>query len=458
MNVIEQRIRAAAQAAGNTVSPDSVPPLELPGEHSRAGGGRRRAGWRRPWRRSWLVPVAAAAAVVVIAVTAVSVGQVTRTRAPATTPTAGPGITVGPMRPGPSLASYVSGGTIPPYFVAVAFTGAVAESQAVAVVRDTVSGRVLATIKPSIRGGTIRAVSAAGDDRTFLLDEQTPTTPAPYGPVSEYAGPHTFYLLRLSAAGRVSSLTRLRVTVPATRVLLAFALSPDARRLALTVQARSHSQGRTTLEVVTLSTGAARVWVAASGFFRSGAGDPQGLSWTADGREVAFQWQVNNVGEYPPMEERLLDLTSPGSELLAASRRVISTTRQFKPSGKTFEVSDGGNEPVVTPDGSAIVTNTVYFRVKTRESGQATNGSYGFAEYSTRTGKLLRILGHWTVKPAGYWSTQTLWSSQSGRVLIVVIPDGRIGVVNGNEFTPLNVPPVDRFLMNDGLGSGAGAW
>jgi hypothetical protein len=445
MNVIEERIRAAVRAAGNTVSAESVPPLELPAEHPRA------AGWRR-----WLVPAAAAAAVVVVvAVTAVTVRQVTRTRAPAIAPAA---TAPGPMLPGPSLASYVSAGVIPPYFVSVAFTGEAAESPAVAVVHDTVSGQVLATIKPSIRGGTIRAVSAAGDDRTFLLDEQTWARFLPHVAVTEYAGPHTFYLLRLSSAGRVSSLTRLRVTVPATQVLVAFALSPDAKRLALVVQARKHSQGRTDLEVVTLSTGSTRVWAAASGFFRSGAGDSRGLSWTADGRELAFEWQPDNVGQWPGVEARLLNLTPAGGDLMAASRRVITTTRQFTPSGSTFQVSDAENEPVVTPDGSAIVTNTVYFQVKTKESGKAWNGRYGFAEYSTRTGKLIRILGYWKVKPAGYWFTQVLWSSPSGRVLIGIIPDGRIGVINGNEFTPLHLPPVPSVMMDVGLGAGAGAW
>ena len=165
MNLIEDRIRAAARAAAETVAPYSVPPLELPAEHPRGDG----------WRRRWLVPAAAAAAVViVIAVTAVTVGPGTRTRAPASAPG---GAVTGPMLPGPSLASYVSSGTIPPYFVAVAFTGKVAQSPAVAVVHDTVSGRALATIRPSIRGGTIVGVSAAGDDRTFVLDEQSYVKP-----------------------------------------------------------------------------------------------------------------------------------------------------------------------------------------------------------------------------------------------------------------------------------------
>lgn len=444
MNLIEDRIRAAARAAAETVAPYSVPPLELPAEHPRRYG----------WRRRWLVPAAAAAGVaIVIAVTAVTVGPATRTRAPAIAPAA---TAPGPMLPGPSLASYVSSGMIPPYFVAVAFTGQAAQSPAAAVVHDTVSGHALATIRPSIRGGTIVGVSAAGDDRTFVLDEQTWVKSKYPFPTAEYSGPHSFYLLRLSSAGRVSSLGRLRVTVPPTQGLGAFALSPDGQRLALAVQPRK-GPARTDLEVVTLSTGSTRVWSAA-GIFRSGAADSRGLSWTADGRELAFEWQANNVGEWPPVEARLLGLTSADGDLLAASRRVIATNRQFKPSGSSFQVTDAGNEPVVTPDGSAIVTNSVYFQVKTKESGYAWNGRYGFAEYSTRTGKLIRILGYWTIKPAGYFFTQVLWSSPSGRVLIGIIPDGRMGVINGNEFTPLNMPPVPSVIMDIDLGAQAGAW
>jgi hypothetical protein len=444
MNLIEDRIRAAARAAAETVAPYSVPPLELPAEHPRGGG----------WRRRWLVPAAAAAAVViVIAVTAVTVGPATRTRAPARPHAAA---VTGPMLPGPSLASYVASGTIPPYFVAVAFTGKAARSPAVAVVHDTVSGHALATIRPSIRGGTIVGVSAAGDDRTFVLDEQT-WKKYPYPIVAAgYPGSHSFYLLRLSSAGRVSSLSRLRVTVPATQVLSAFALSPDGQRLALAVQPKKGPR-RTDLEVVTLSTGSKRVW-SAVGIFRSGAADSRGLSWTADGRELAFEWEPKNQGVEPPVEERLLSLTSAGGDLLAASRRVIATTRQYKPSGSTFQVTDTEYDPAVTPDGSAIVTNAVYFQVKTKESGKAWNGRFGFAEYSTRTGKLIRILGYWKVKPAGYWTTQVLWSSPSGRVLIAVIPDGRIGVIKGSEFTPLNMPPVSDVVLDLSLSAQAGAW
>ena len=57
MNLIEDRIRAAARAAAETVAPDSVPPLELPAARTRRFG-RRRRGIRSPhatWRR-WPPP------------------------------------------------------------------------------------------------------------------------------------------------------------------------------------------------------------------------------------------------------------------------------------------------------------------------------------------------------------------------------------------------------------------
>jgi hypothetical protein len=49
-------------------------------------------------------------------------------------------------------------------------------------------------------------------------------------------------------------------------------------------------------------------------------------------------------------------------------------------------------------------------------------------------------------------------AAPSGRVLIAAIPDGRIGVINGNEFTPLNMPPVSGTVLSLSLGAGAGAW
>jgi len=51
-----------------------------------------------------------------------------------------------------------------------------------------------------------------------------------------------------------------------------------------------------------------------------------------------------------------------------------------------------------------------------------------------------RILGYWGFGSVGALSVEVLWSNASGSVLIGVIPDsgdGRVGVISGNEFTPL---------------------
>ena len=53
MNLIEDRIRAAARAAAETVAPDSVPPLELPAARTRRFGRRRGAAARRTRRGAW---------------------------------------------------------------------------------------------------------------------------------------------------------------------------------------------------------------------------------------------------------------------------------------------------------------------------------------------------------------------------------------------------------------------
>ena len=53
---------------------------------------------------------------------------------------------------------------------------------------------------------------------------------------------------------------------------------------------------------------------------------------------------------------------------------------------------------------------------------------------------MARALGHWTFGSAGALSVEVLWSNTSGSVLVGVIPDsgaGRVGVISGNQFTPL---------------------
>jgi hypothetical protein len=63
-----------------------------------------------------------------------------------------------------------------------------------------------------------------------------------------------------------------------------------------------------------------------------------------------------------------------------------------------------------------------------------------YLEWSAASGKVTRVLGHWTFGSVGSLSAGVLWSNASGSVLIGWIPNsrgGRVGVISGNEFTPL---------------------
>ena len=210
MNLIEDRIRAAARAAAETVAPDSVPPLELPAARRRFG--RRRRGVRSPhatWS-TWaprLAPLAAALAVIALVITLVNVRH-TENRPPAT----GSSLVAPPGVPaGPPVISYVRSGQVPPYYVTATETDAV--------VHLTVSGASVATIRPSLPGGTMVAVTAAGDGRTFVLGEQGQDRKAV-----------TFYQFRLGSSGRPGALTRLPMSVADGRAMGDVALSPDGTR------------------------------------------------------------------------------------------------------------------------------------------------------------------------------------------------------------------------------------
>ena len=101
----------------------------------------------------------------------------------------------------------------------------------------------------------------------------------------------------------------------------------------------------------------------------------------------------------------------------------------------------------MTPDGSAVVcgaitaiNETARFSSSVPAVSLQRGAETEFIEYSAATGKVARILGYWTFGSVGALSVEVLWSNASGSVLIGVIPNsdgGRVGVITGNEFTPL---------------------
>ncbi len=108
---------------------------------------------------------------------------------------------------------------------------------------------------------------------------------------------------------------------------------------------------------------------------------------------------------------------------------------------------------IVTPDGSAVVCpdDTIIKITQDRSETRST----GFPEFSTATGHVTRIVGHWPQGgPADPAVVNVLWSDPSGRVLIGTIGSaGRhwVGIISGNRFTPLNDrPPRTGYIF--------GAW
>jgi hypothetical protein len=448
MNTIEDRIRAAANAAADTVPPDGVPPLRLPPEL----GSRRSRSARGGWARR-LTPLAAAVAVVVVVVSVVGIGRTMHSpagRAPAAT--AGPG----PVVAGPPISSYVTSGQVPPYYVSLISRDPTYYPY-YAVVKATVSGKTLATIQPSVAHGSILAVTAEADGRTFVLDEQRFGDSQPFDT-------RTFYEFRLSSSGQPGPLTRLPMTVPNGQLLTGMALSPDGSKLAITVEPDNNKKepNLTTVSVYTLATGTVRTWTG-NGTIGTGADDARSLSWTADGRTLAFDWQDAvgtrvGVAAGTPTRVWLLDLGARGTNLIADSRQAVSLLPQPFPGEPSAAVPPRPmcqQDSIITPDGSTVVCSAIAAVAPKITAGDLKRGAVtNYREYSAATGKLVRVLGDWTFRSVGAIAVNVLWSNASGSVLIGVIPDagfGRAGVIRGNTFTPLPAQAVSAPIL-------AGTW
>ena len=203
------------------------------------------------------------------------------------------------------------------------------------------------------------------------------------------------------------------------------ALAPDGSKLAVALGAEG--QGQQEIKVISLRTGAVRTWHGKDtpylGEVVQGANP---LSWTADGRTLAFE-AVTGASQTGPLHEiRLLDTTAPGSSLW--SSRVA------------MRFSSDAADAMITPDGSKIAVPVI--TQTTRE----------FAEYSVATGKLVAVLGIRHYRHAGYGGWPLLfWASPAGGTLIVYDdrphgpqltktgePDaGVLAVVTGSQFAPL---------------------
>jgi hypothetical protein len=427
MTTTEERLRAATRAAAATVPPDSAPPLRLPED---PGVSSVPKGWFfRRRRLAALTPLAAAGAVAVVVIASLLLTSGVHT------PPGG--------RAGPASSTSLPGG-LPPYYLALSNQASPLRH---VVIRATATGAALATVSVPRPYGTFMYVSGAADDRTFVLAVQRwwNITSGTRGLPAEHRDNTTtvaFFLLRFDPATRTARLTWLsHVAEPPSFNLGGIGLSPDGSRLALAVRTavtpdRSGRHGWTgpAIQVVTLATGDMRQWVWPGagwvGNFKP-VGEP--LSWTADGRMLAFQKWAGNKAQV-----RVLDTAAAGTDL-RASRLIMKSS-----SGSGTVLATGNS--LITPDGTAVVAATA------RYEQHPVRSELQVSEFSTRTGTMTHALAQWRLNHRGVSWQDVLWTSSSGRNLIVVTPPGTgpipgtlnrptgpvAGVLTtGGQFTPL---------------------
>jgi len=339
-------------------------------------------------------------------------------------------------RPGPAgLAS--TGEAVPGFYVALELVG---DGQCCrpglpyapltqAVVRATATGAALAAVTAPHPYGTFTGVTAAADNRTFVLAAQkVAQLPLTTPPATR------FFLLRIDPAGRVLAgrepLTPLPVPEqPPGRAVSGLALSPDAARLAVTA-------GRLTapaLRIFSLATGDERVWDGPGTGPGYGPGAAYGsLSWDAAGQTLA----LITSGIRPGSGVRLLDATAPSSRLLDSSRLVLPS-----PTGPEYWSGNYWRQVMISADGQAIIA---VLQLDGR-LGSADRVTQKLVTFSASTGELLHTLNHIPVH-GGY--QHVLWASPSAQLLIVsgTQPGPTVGSFNlghsagtltSGRFTPL---------------------
>src|SRR5215469_12527338 len=323
---------------------------------------------RRRWR-PWLA--LAPAATIAVAVTLVAVHG-----APA-------------GRPAP--ATPVNG--VPRYYVGIP-TSPHFENQAApeAIVGDTFTGKKLATVPAPAGWRFLPALAAAGDDRTFVAGA-TPQS-------SELTRTERLYVIRLTP-GAAHFATLRELPIPAPQLSWDYgsslALSRDGAMLAVMA-------GATQARIYSMATGTLlHTWTVPS----SGSSGPPMvslLSWTSDGRRLAFL--AREARTNPPLNIRLLQVYDPGHDLFADSRVVLT-------------VSSSGCG-LLSGDGKTVVCGSSV--PGTASGNRACPGGVrpwteAILRYSTATGKPTGTL-YQTGASCDTASTTPLWISDDGNAVL----------------------------------------
>jgi hypothetical protein len=410
---IEERVRAATRARTDLVR--DVRPLELPNDLPAPV---RRSRPARHWA-NWGAPIAAAALVTALALTLVLLRQ-------ASDPQPGPTVPAS----SPSAAA-----SIPRYYVALAQTGSTS-AQLKAVVGDDRTGRTVAVLNPS-SSQNFYGVTGAADDRTFVVMNYTGTTKQT-----------TWYLLRLTpGAAHPTQLTKLPIK-PLVAHVDGLALSPDGRELAVMWRtATTQTNAVTYLAVYSMSSGAVlHTWITKGDNINAigGGANGEALAWVDGDRSIDFRWTVMTAGAHPSTTNtvRRIDVTNPGSDLLADSRVAVKLPPTAEPTKTTF--SAPCTRSVTASDGTVVCGTSSFSDVSFQEVCSTVPPA--FVTYSGTTGKRLKVLYEYHGQCLEAASIP-VWTDSTGSHVIAFLllsekgvkasATDKFGIVTNGHFTPL---------------------
>jgi hypothetical protein len=396
----------------------------------------------RPGRRlrggpRWLAPVAAAVAVAVVVGASVAIAR---------TMASGPGS--GHVRPHSAGRGPGAIAQVPKFFVSLASDG----FSKPAVVSATATGKVLGSVAVPRPAHVFSMAASAGNGRDFVLAASRGNLVNK--PASE--GPTRFYRLVLSPSGRPGRLTLLPIPVQ-TRAISGLALSADGRQLAVSLYPPGNLRGGGTIKIFSLATGAQRDWAwPGPGYvgWDQNSGTPsefdaRSMSWTADGRRLLFQVQ-HGYGGSQTSQVRLLDTTSPGGGLRAASTLVPIPAADLDNSARHAPFNLDG-PLLITGDGTMVV-GTAHRML----APVAAIMRISIAEFSVRTGKLVRVLYEQKISYDN--GAGLLWANRDGTAVIAGLPLRRprslldesvLGVQTLTGFTALPASIQHRRLQPD---------
>jgi hypothetical protein len=343
-------------------------------------------------------------------------------------------------RPGGQSSSGTPAG-MPPYYVTL--TGAMAGQRPVltAAVRDLATGALLTTVDVPVQTSTARPLHNKRSQPRIPPPLPSGITASANGRIFAITDDLGFFLLRVAPGGRSARLSRLPIHVPFILSDTA-ALSPDGSRLAIDVEPCANNSCREALDVVSLATGASKIWDGPSV-----SGSPLSPAWVG-GTEIMFLWQLGNSST--PQGYRLLNISGPSGGLLSSSRAMVSPP-----------VQNGWEFPgaILTPDGRGLIT-TDYRNVPGQNGGGT--AILRVVELSARTGRLLRVLrvatehygAGYLARAAADADCQVLSMGAVGLHALVQCPG--LGRLDDDRFTAL---PGVSVSMNGGTGiGGTAAW